>query len=328
MQVLRGRTIGACISMLLVTACGGGSGDSAPVTSIPGGTPTPVPTPFPTATPTPAPPLAYDTAFDLGRDRNISLYGSELTAIGTDGSPSSTGFSYSSIAAALIDSVRNPTFGYNATSQQSNLTLSNLAPQIFDPAQISLRDVDRLVYTTPTGFFTFAQPGPGIGSIPAALKYTVLITQSDQSRNAVGNLEIRERRFVGGSRTVAADVPRTGSATYRVLLTSYAEAPGCSNGFVAQGAELSIDYATGAIRGTITANSTVSNVPVVTITVPFTGQVSTSSGRLNGSLSEADGGTGQFAGELLGPQGLELGAALVLSRGDQRIAGMIVGIRR
>jgi hypothetical protein len=270
----------------------------------------------------------YDTAFDLGRDRNISLYGSELTAIGTDGGAGSTGFSYSSIGAALIDTFRSPTFGYNATSQQSSLTLSNLAPQTFGSTQISLRDVDRLVYITPTGFFTFAQPGPGIGTFPAALRYTVLVTQSDQSRNAAGNLDIRERRFVGGTTTVAADVPRTGSATYRILLTSYAQAPGGSNGFVAQGSELTVDHATGAIRGTVTANSIVANAPAVTIAVSFTGQVSTSSGRLNGSLSTADGGTGQFVGELFGPQGVELGAAFALSRGDQRIAGTIVGIQR
>lgn len=304
-----------------LASCGGGGGSSS-VPVIAGTAPTPTPTPSASATATPSPTASYDTAFDFTRDRSISLNGAELTAISSSNSGTTT---YTSIMNQVYTPAANPLLGYVAASQQASVTLFNLQGQSYSQAQISLRESDRLVYTAPSGFLSIAQPGPKLGSFPEALRYTILVVQSEQLPDVQGNFHSTERRFVGGSSTQSSDVPRTGAGTYRALLTTAALTPLKADGYTAQNATFTIDYATGAVRGSITATSISTSA---TLNLTITGQLSASSNRLNGSLTSSDGGTGTFTGELFGSQGIEAGFAFSLARGTEQIVGTVAGIRR
>jgi hypothetical protein len=240
----------------------------------------------------------------------------------------SAGFTYGSITSDLINPAQVPALTYVFASQDANILFGNRAPRNYQQSQISLRGSDRVIYNAPDGFLGLSQPGPSNGGFVSGLRYVLLAVQNVTSRDAVGNLDIIERRSVAGTSTIASDVPRTGVASYRILLTSASFTSTGQNGFVAQDATLTLDYAAGTFRGTITAASTVSNVPARTITFTISGQLNGTSNRIVGSITSADGSAGQFAGELYGPAGIELGVAFSFQNGAEKVAGTIVGVKR
>ncbi len=264
-------------------------------------------------------------AFDLSRDRSFALNTAQLTAAATSGG---SGFTYGGITSTLVNPAQTPTLNYTFASQESAVVFSNGAPKRYLASEISLRDTDRLVYQATDGLLTIGQPGPLLGGFPSGLRYVVLALQNVTTRNSDGSLDIVERRSTAGASTVASDVPRSGAATFRVLLTSMAYAPSAVNGFTAQDATLAIDYATRSVTGMITAASTVSNSPSRSITFTVAGQVSGSSNRISGSLSSSGGGTGLIAGDLYGPAGVELGLAFTFEANGEQIIGTIVGAKR
>lgn len=307
------------LAVLMLAGCGGDSGGSGsePVVAQPAPTPMPVPT----ATPTPT----YATAFDFTRDRSFQPIGAQIT---TTASVTGSGNTYSEIDATLLDVVNAASFTYVANTQTSIISTGNVAGLTYPGAQIGLRGDDRFVYNAPDGTLSVAQPGPQLGGFPAALRYTVVVSQSDQPRNADGTRAILDRRLVTGTGTIAADVPRSGTATYRILLGASALSSTTSGGYVAQDATLTINYATGAVAGTITALNSISNGTQPALVLTFTGQLGATHNRLAGSLTAADGGTGQFIGELYGPQAVEVGLAFVATSGNERIVGALAGARR
>jgi len=310
----------------MLASCGGGgaSGGNA-VSVVPGPTPTSTPasTPPPTSTTTPSP--AYDMAYDLVRDRSFALNTAELSATGTSGQ---TGFIYSSIASALINPAQALTLNYVAATQDASVVRGTGAPRVYPQSQISLRGTDRVIYIAPDGSLSLSQPGPSNGGLSPGLRYVLVAVQNVTTRKADFSFDTIERRSIAGTSTVAADVPRTGTASYRVLLTSASYTATEYNGFVAQDATLTIDYAASTIRGTIVANSTSSSQPARSITIGISGQLSSTNNRLVGSVTSEDGGTGQFSGELYGTSGVELGLAFSVQRSGEQIAGTVVGVRR
>jgi hypothetical protein len=72
---------------------------------------------------------------------------------------------------------------------------------------------------------------------------------------------------------------------------------------VARNASLTINCLIGVVAGTIIALNSVSNGVQPALVVTFTGQLGATNNRLAGSLTTADGGTGQFVGELYALQG-------------------------
>lgn len=310
-------TLPIALAVLMLAGCGGDSGGSGlePVVAQP------APTPVPTATPTPT----YATAFDFTRDRSFQPIGAQITATAR---VTGSGNTYSEIDATLLDVVNAASFTYVANTQTSIISTGNVAGLTYPGTQIGLRGDDRFVYNAPDGTLSVAQPGPQLGGFPAALRYTVVVSQSDQPRNADGTRANLDRRLVTGAGTIAADVPRSGNATYRILLGASALSSTSSGGYVAQDATLTINYATGAVAGTITAPNSVSNGTQPALVLTFTGQLGATNNRLAGSLTAADGGTGQFIGELYGPQGVEVGLAFVATRSNERIVGALAGARR
>lgn len=310
---------------LMLGSCGGGGGGQSTVPVVSAPLPTPTPSPTPTPTTTPAPTTSYATAFDLSQDRFFNLTGAEATAvIDTRG----TGNRYTNITSVLQNSLIGPTLAYTAGSRQSVLTQANGTNETFDQSQITLQSNDRLVYQPPSGFFTFFQPGPTLGNLPVALRYVVGLVQSRQVRNAAGDLDAVERRYVGGAATAAGDVPVSGVSRYTVLLSSSSTAPTSANSFNRENGEVAIDYAAKTLTATIAATSTSSFEPTVTISLTFSGQLASAGSRINGTVTSADGGTGTFSGNLFGPAGGEVGLAFRLVRGEQHIVGTVVGFRR
>lgn len=309
--------------MLILSSCGGASTDGgSPVVVVPGPTPTIAPTPLPSPSPSASPSPVYEEAFVLSRDRAFAAIGVELTGVGQ--SPTNS-FEYSSMASGIINPADSPTISFIAATEEARLTLRNGAPRIYPGSSISLRMSDRRVYTEADGFFSIAQPGPTLGTFPMPLKYVLLAAQSSTTRNATNTFNILERRFVAGASTLASDVPRTGSRSYRVLLTSASLSGTSPNGFVAQDATLAINFNSGAVSGTIVTASTVSNEPARQITFVITGQLSSTSNRIVGSVATMGNGTGVFAGELYGPAGTEMGLAFSIDGGSEKLIGTVVG---
>lgn len=288
-------------------------------------TPAPSPTPSPSPTPTPTPGVAYETAFDLSRDRGFPLNIAELSAVATAGN---AGFSYSAIASRIINPGDAPALAYASASQEASISFSTGGPRRYPGSEISLRSSDRLVYTASDGFLSIGQPGPALGGFPAALRYTLVAVQNISTSNADFTTTNIARRAVAGSSTLSADVPRSGSASYRVLFAAAAQSAAATNSYVAQDATLTIDFATRTVQGTISAASATSNDPARALTFTISGQLSATSNRISGSMTRADGGTGVISGELFGPAGVELGLALASQGNGEQIAGTIAGARR
>lgn len=323
-----GRAI--AVAMLLPLGSCGGDGARG-VAVVPGGaTPAPTPAPAPTPTPTPTPAASYDQAYNLAQDRTFALIGAELTAVG-DFSPGTSGYTFRSIAATLQDALVSPTLAYLAANQQAALNLNNSTPALmFDRSEVNGQPTATILsYITPTGFLAYFAPTPTVGGAPVALRYTIGVVQNDQIRNAANGLDVVERRYVSGTPTLPQDVPGSGNAAYTVLLTSYVQTGSGANTFNGDGATLSIDYATGAVTGTITATSTASGQPVTNISLTFAGRLgSGSSGRFSGTVTGNNAVAGNFAGRLFGPGGKEVGLSFALTRGEDRIVGSAFGLAR
>jgi hypothetical protein len=252
----------------------------------------------------------------LSQDRSIPLIGAELIAQ-IDTSTNSN--SYGAIAAALQDAVVNPYLNYVATSRQLALARFNSAADIYHGSEVSLQGADRIVYQNSIGFASWAQPGPDLGPLPSALRYTVIVVQNQQSRNAAGRLDSVERRYVGGAATVSGDVPTSGSGSYTVVLTGASARPTGGDGLIAQNAR--------TVTGTVIALSSSSPSAGERISLLFQGQLA-ADGRISGGLTSADGATGRFAGQLYGPAGGELGLAFALQRDTLQGVGTVAGLRR
>lgn len=291
------------------------------------GAPAPSPTasPAPTPSPTPTPDTVYETAFDLSRDRGFPLNMAELTAVATS---RVAGFSYTGISSRIVNPGDAPALAYVSATQEASVSFSTGGPRRYAGSEISLRASDRLVYTTSDGFLSIGQPGPDLGGFPAALRYTLLTVQSISIDNADFTRTSIERRAVAGTSTRAADVPRSGSASYRVLFAAIAQTALATSSYVAQDATLTIDFVTRTVQGTIIAASARSTPPASAVTLTIAGQLSATSNRISGSVTGSDGSTGSISGELFGPAGIELGLALASEGNGEQVAGTISGVKR
>jgi hypothetical protein len=260
----------------------------------------------------------------LSQDRSIPLIGAELIAQ-IDTSTNSN--SYGAIAAALQDAVVNPYLNYVATSRQLALARFNSTADIYHGSEMSLQGADRIVYQNSIGFASWAQPGPNLGPLPSSLRYTVIVVQNQQPRNAAGRLDSVERRYVGGAATVSGDVPTSGSGSYTVVLTGASARPTGGDGLIAQNAQLTVDFAARTVTGTVIALSSSSPSAGERISLLFQGQLA-ADGRISGGLTSADGATGRFTGQLYGPAGGELGLAFALQRDTLQGVGTVAGLRR
>jgi hypothetical protein len=130
--------------------------------------------------------------------------------------------------------------------------------------------------------------------------------------NSAVNSVTRNYTSIFGTTTAPSDLPTTG--TYRFNLPS-GQLPTDLEGYIFGGAEgilLTVDWATGAITGTLTfqpaPNAPAGAQPLV---MTFSGTVNMGSSRVTGDITGPYSGT--FSGAVFGPRARELGIAMTLS---------------
>jgi hypothetical protein len=264
--------------------------------------------------------------YDLSRDRFFNLIGEELRLVYTQPTLSEPG-RYSAVDARLQEDDAGVQLTFTLVSGQAALTIGGAGPLLYPQSLVTIQRADRLVYVRADGTLSLSQPGPDRGQFTTPLKYTVLVTQSQSARNVSLDFDQVDRRYVTGTATLPRDVPTSRTATYTSLFTSASQTATAVNGFNKNNAELTIDYSTNKVSGTVTATSTSSSEPTGTLAVTLNGQLNPATGRVSGTLTSPDGFTGPFSGRLYGPAGVEFGLAFTLSRAADRVIGTVVGVR-
>lgn len=300
---------GVVLLSITVVACGGGGGSAPPPTG--GGTPPPAPvTPPP---PPPPPPPTYELATDFSADRQYPGWGVEVvseykapppgSAAGTAGTrtyqvtfrPETLGAGFTYTAATKTYVVRWIDFSKSYGPTVDGL---NVGRQPFS----ALDDFVRTHPWTDNASQDYA-------------RYFGTITwgRFEGSNNAAQDSVVRSYYSVFGTKTLASDVPRTGvyNYTFFPVLTQFAP-PKMVDGsdlyrVVQDSWSAKIDWPTRTLTGTLRLDP-VPSAPAGTqpLAIAMTGTVEADRTSVVGKFA-ATGVTGEFTGNLFGPQGRELG---------------------
>lgn len=283
------RFIAAASATILVTGCGGGDVSSTP-------TPTPVPTPTPTPSPAPFP-LASTVNYSsiTGTSTYSGEYGDGI------GKPSTAQVQIVGIAGLGSQ----PAISYNATT--GTYTLQSGA------IQLAVTSADRVAASGFTHAFHKAagsvtddltlygnalSPTPGV-TAPVALSYTSFgfWKHIDSSANLT-----TQTFFLYGEQTAAADMPRSGTASYQAtasgLVMNGPPAMPTNHAFTGS-ASISADFSANTIATVLDLGGSGS----------YQGSGVISSNQFSGSLSAPylNFVGGNFMGGFFGPQAAEVG---------------------
>ncbi|MEJ6009572.1 transferrin-binding protein-like solute binding protein [Novosphingobium aquae] len=289
--------------VFFVSACGGGSSGGGVIS-----TPPPAP-----------PPPSYTKIVDMTGDRTFQ----------------SGGVQYNTSSAGIANGTTQNfgagvTIAYTAASDSYRLTSPDAATFTFTPAMaqppapatpnsqvwvgVSGTQRDQLVLTVPA-------------SNGVALSYTILGSwgRIDTTTNN-GTF----RLAVGGSPTLSADMPRTGSANYTAGTGGTIVQSGA--GYNLQGNStmtFSANFAANSVSTTLTlAGTQFTGGPITSFgTFNGTGTISSSGSGFTGTLTST-GATGLFSGGFFGPQALEMAMAWYLNGPTMSGAGLAAGIKQ
>lgn len=300
----------AAVAPLALYGCGDGSsgGGSMPASGTPTPSPTPSPTPTPTPSPTPTPTGSYDLVSDFDRDRSFDAIGvrvvtqtaadSRITILDSRIDPESAAIGFDFNAATRT---------YRARYGRDMLTVAT------ERRTLSGTDVTYDVYGDDTVQFLRTRPERGVG-------YVGWVGWSENTPPHPADPAGRrtDHYLVYGPRTVPADVPQTGVASYSGETSTYWS----DSVFFSpeRAATITVDYAAGTISistyiqalSTGTAGS--GGPPELPVTM--NGRLERTTGRIRGAVTLGSGApSGEFEGELYGPGGIELG--LVFKAADQ-----------
>lgn len=309
----------ASVGLLGLAACGGGGGTTTPVTigtfataSLNGNAPllaTGASTPsFPSTTN----PVTTGTVFPLNQlviastNSSVTSYtpngGATLTLTGT--ATDSNG------DAQGIFEVKIPSLNIDATNVQANAGASYLG----DGRNLALSSVE--------------------------LNYTMLNIWTVQPSTPTGT--VYTSYSTSGYQTPSGSVPTTGTATYNgvngtsggVVGVVFGSAAGkISAGALSGNASVQVNFANGAVNGSLTNMNVVGTTNQAWNNVSLTGTLSGASisgttgvtSTPSGTLTMGSGSSGTFAGALYGPNGEELGAVWSLHdpNGTKSAVGVI-----
>lgn len=294
-------------ALLAIGGCGGGgSGGSAapPVVTLP--------TPAPTPAPAPAPAPTYSLATDFSANRDYTGWGVELTSVYTAppaGSPPGTlGTTRNTVN--IADETRAAGFSFTAATNSYEARWFGLT-KIYGPARDFLF-MDRIPVSQ-AGEFT-RSPAWTNDISSDYTRYFGAISWQDYVGNGNAAVDSTTRSFISlyGVTSLPSDLPDSGTASFRFFPQVNAwGSPVLSNRVPQDGWALSINWATGAITGTLTI-APMPDAPVGTPTrvVNIEGTVNKGSSRLSGRFfSPTSGLTGTFVGAAFGPRGREIGFA-------------------
>lgn len=318
----------ACCAMAVLSACGG---DDI-------GAPAPSATASPTPTPTPAgiPPRTQTTTYAPGfsPDRDRQLEGFQLTVVNTQTGATLPG------GGPVIDSAVSLSERGPRSSDGERFTGS----VIFTASTMRAVYVDGSNNTAP-----FTGEAAAFVSRDGAVEWTAnsLALPSGNSRliwsraNMVNSFtpqfyslfllenqatgSVTRSMFFGGSITDANDLPPSGVETQRMRLVLQSDEPGDGSYQLSGEGDLRIDYATGAVSGTIALQPTQgSRAQALSLTI--SGAIDRANRWVRADLT--GDGTGRFAGAFFGPYGAEIATSVRFERANgQSFYGDLVARR-
>lgn len=298
----------ACFALLAgaamtLSGCGGGG-------SGVGSTPTPTPTPTPAPTPTPT--ASYKTLDQLSGSQTFQSAGAN-EPVPADASAKTykfgAGVTLSYDAPSDSYTLYTPD-GYNVTMNVANIDQSKSNTSQTAYSKTSGPTVDNVLLVRPK-----------VNGV--ALSYMLLADWTHLTSGG-GRIDMA----VGGIPTLTSDVPKTGTASYSVVVAGGAQDIVSSAFYSLNGnstGTLSFDFG----AGTVTTSLTLSGVPTK-------GGATVSFGTFNGAGTLDSGGPGfsgtfsgttvsGFSGALFGPQGVEAGYGWELRTTTLQAGGYLVG---
>ena len=336
----------ALIAVLALGSCGDDWSETPPpVTATP--TPTPTPTPSPTPTPTTSP--DYEITSDFTRDRSFTAFGAAAT-LTRHGSGSDWTTTYrasldaesSAIGFDFIAAARRYRARYNADTIDVATVAQSFPGRSWDE------------YAEP------GDPPPANGRYFGRTDLRAGQTYSGFALWREGNRQPWDRdgattrilRMLFGARTVAGDLPTTGTTTYTTSVDfsrlQSAEVTIPLIGSAAQpsmSANVTIDWSSRQLSGGITvspvsglgSSARPNDTYVIEGSVSATGELSgTLTGVLTGGLDpnlkgKLNGFSGTLIGHVYGPRGVEMGFLYVVAGANspagprEEYAGAVLG---
>ncbi|WP_267389698.1 hypothetical protein [Sphingomonas sp. GC_Shp_3] len=255
-------------------------------------TPTPISTATPSPTPTPTPaPSSYQSVADFTRDRAFSGLVSATT---TQTIPATLAY-HDPDSSTLTYSAATQTFtGFGQTITPG----TNKATLVQTDATLVYQ---YLIATSPCTLTIYRKVG--------GATYVGYVTNFE----GVKTLSFTDYALIGAP-TLTSDLPSTGTTTYQITAGEI--------GTSASGQTLVIDAAARRLSGTVTLTG--ASTP---INVMFQGMLDSQSGRIDGTVTTADGTyTGAVHGRVYGPAATEIGLIFDLkdNTGNDR-PGILIG---
>lgn len=227
--------------------------------------PGPTPTPTPTATPTPSP-VGNTSLLDLSADRTFNTpYGFLVYGRTTDSRVSFIG----------TNAGLSPTFAYVAAPRGYSIrNITGVQASVAANPTVSFTDADRVASESDARFTTYQRTidgfdfylklfNPGTGNNQLALTYSS-IGLTRQSKSGLTDYptftSINAQAFAFGFEFPATGTPPTGTLAYSGVAIGEAaylrDVPGAPVYRVSGTVQLSVEFATGNVSGTITLTGT------------------------------------------------------------------------
>ncbi len=302
---------------LLLAACGGGV-DS---------TPTPTPTPTETPTPSPSPVVPYLTVAEAFASPSNKIFRSGGVTWSKTGTADATGYKNFAFGTTVVVGYNETTDIYKVTPASWNATTSTwtaLDAVEFPLGSATPGGTSSFSKTTGGVTDTFNITIPQVASVP--LSYTMLF---DFTRSTSSSGKVERWLTVGGIPTQSGDMPRTGSATYNMMVDGSATRDGDSKTYMLGGLSsgtFSANFADSKIsttlnlKGEATGGAT-SDFGAVTGSTTFTAGYPVFGGELSGANSTK----GAFSGSFFGPQAGEVGYSWYFQGSDFDAQGFAAG---
>ena len=292
---------------LSLSACGGDSVSSTPP-------------PPPTPTPTPPPPT-YIKLVDITGDRTFQTGGIQYDIDGSGAFSNGSVVNFSS-GTTVAYTAATDTYTLTAPGGATTASFAPVNALPINPSQPNAQQW-RVVNGTTTDILTLIVPSSS-GGVP--LSYMIIGSWGHQTPTGT-----TYRLSVGGSPTVATDMPKTGTANYSLAIGGGAKA-GTTNYNLGGGnstATFSANFGTGQITTALNLAGVPNGGTAITQFGTFngTGTVTSSGPGFTGTLTGTNA-NGIFSGAFFGPQALEMGFTYFLSGTNFSAAGAGGGIKQ
>jgi hypothetical protein len=220
------------------------------------------------------------------------------------------------------------TVAYTASSDSYQLTAPDGSTSTFGPADLSSAQssANTAVYVKSSGASQdrFVLTMPTSAAIP--MSYTVIGTWS--RGDPTGSIN---RVAIGGSPTLAGDMPKTGTATYTIGVGGGANSAGAAYTLAGSSTgTFSANFASGTVQATLNlAGTPTIGAGAAQSFGAFSGSgtISSSGTGFSGTLS-GTAASGLYSGLFLGPQAVELGFAYYLNGATFSAAGAVIGAKQ